>query len=280
MAASRRPRAAAASAAGLRPAVQYFASRTEWRWTVRATSSSPTRRTAASSGTGIRIRRRRWPAAVLGQFDLVHNGIDNPTAAALQGPQGVAIDSSGGNDRLYVADSGNSRVLGWADAARFLDGGAADIVIGQPDARSVACNDGVAGGDSNGVGADSLCNPSDVAVDSAGNLYVADANNNRVLEYLTPFGISLADRRAKARAGYADRAAASRLSAATSATRHHQRLVDVLARSTGGRHGGQSVRFRYATTCACSSSTAAIRSPTRSSDKVESSPPQTATWAA
>ncbi|MGC2443874.1 NHL repeat-containing protein, partial [Candidatus Binatus sp.] len=128
--------------------------------------------------------------AVLGQFDLVHNGLDNPTAAALQGPQGVAIDSSGGNDRLYVADSGNSRVLGWADAATFLDGGAADIVIGQPDARSVACNDGVAGGDSNGVGADSLCNPSDVAVDSAGNLYVADANNNRVLEYLTPFGIS------------------------------------------------------------------------------------------
>ena len=77
-----------------------------------------------------------------------------------------------------------------ADAATFLDGGAADIVIGQPDVRSVACNDGVAGGDSDGVGADSLCNPTDVAVDGAGDLYVADANNNRVLEYLTPFGIS------------------------------------------------------------------------------------------
>ena len=58
---------------------------------------------------GFRIRNRRWPV-VLGQFDLVDNGIDNPTAAALQGPDGVAIDSSGGNDRLYVADSGNSRV--------------------------------------------------------------------------------------------------------------------------------------------------------------------------
>ena len=61
MAASPRPRAAAASAAGSRPAVPYFASLTEWRWTVRATSLSPTRRTAASSGTGIRTRNRRWP---------------------------------------------------------------------------------------------------------------------------------------------------------------------------------------------------------------------------
>ncbi len=129
-------------------------------------------------------------AAVLGQLDLLHDGIDNPTLAALEGPQGVAIDSSGGNNRLYVADSGNSRVLGWASAAAFLDGSAADIVIGQPDARTVGCNDGVGVGDANGAGADSLCNPADVAVDGSGNLYVADTGNNRVLEYLTPFGIS------------------------------------------------------------------------------------------
>ncbi|HKN13070.1 MAG TPA: hypothetical protein VJX68_07725 [Candidatus Binatus sp.] len=66
--------------------------------------------------------------AVLGQFDLVHNGIDNPTAAALQAPAGVAIDSSGGNNRLYVADAANNRVLGWANAAAFVNGRPADIV--------------------------------------------------------------------------------------------------------------------------------------------------------
>jgi hypothetical protein len=125
---------------------------------------------------------------VFGQADLFHNGINNPTAAALEAPQGVAIDSSGGLNRLYVADSGNSRVLGWANAAGFVNGSPADIVIGQPDALSVACNDGVAVGDSSGVGADSLCNPVAVAVDSSGHLYVADYGNSRVLEYNDPFG--------------------------------------------------------------------------------------------
>jgi hypothetical protein len=125
---------------------------------------------------------------VFGQADLFHNGINNPTAAALEAPQGVAIDSSGGLNRLYVADSGNSRVLGWANAAGFTNGSPADIVIGQPDALSVACNDGVAVGDSSGVGADSLCNPVAVAVDSSGHLYVADYGNSRVLEYNDPFG--------------------------------------------------------------------------------------------
>ena len=32
-----------------------------------------------------------------------------------------------------------------------------------------------------------LCGPRDVAVDGAGNVYIADTNNNRVLEYDTPF---------------------------------------------------------------------------------------------
>ena len=125
---------------------------------------------------------------VLGQFDLLHNGINNPTAAALQAPVGVAIDFNGGQNRLYVADSLNNRVLGWTDAATFLNGDPADIAIGQQDARASDCNDGVAGGDSGGVGADSLCNPMAAAVDSAGHLYVADAGNNRVLEYDDPFG--------------------------------------------------------------------------------------------
>ncbi len=129
-------------------------------------------------------------SAVLGQADLLHNGVNNPTAAALQAPEGIAIDSSATPNHLYVADSVNNRVLGWADAAGFANDQPADIVIGQPDALSVNCNDGVVVGDSNGIGPDSLCNPADVAVDGSGDLYVADAGNNRVLEYLTPFAIS------------------------------------------------------------------------------------------
>ncbi len=120
-------------------------------------------------------------------MDLAHNGVNNPTAAALQLPQGVAIDSSATPNHLYVADSVNNRVLGWANAAGFTNDQPADIVIGQPDPLSVNCNDGLADGDFNGLGADSLCDPADVAVDGAGNLYVADAGDHRVLEYATPF---------------------------------------------------------------------------------------------
>ena len=76
----------------------------------------------------------------------------------------------------------NNRVLGWKDAATFTNGAAADLVIGQPDFLSAFCN-GVSGTRS----ASSLCDPDGVAVDGAGNLYVADESNNRVLEYTNPF---------------------------------------------------------------------------------------------
>ena len=92
-------------------------------------------------------------------------------------------------NRIYVADSTNNRVLGWANAGSFTDGEPATLVIGQPDFQSINCNDGVAGPDINGIGADSLCDPLDLTVDSGGNLYVADAKDNRVLEYSTPFAL-------------------------------------------------------------------------------------------
>ncbi len=66
----------------------------------------------------------------------------------------------------------------------------ADIVFGQPDLFAYRCNNGVAGGDVAGLGADSLCGPARMAVDAQGNLYVADSGNNRVLEYNTPFNSS------------------------------------------------------------------------------------------
>ena len=46
-----------------------------------------------------------------------------------------------------------------------------------------------------GLTAASLCSPSGVAVDSAGNVYIADTANNRVLEYNTPLTTdTIADR--------------------------------------------------------------------------------------
>jgi len=127
-----------------------------------------------------RIRRRGFhgdgvPAAtgdniadaVLGQIDFSHNGLNNPGAASLDSPGQMAIDAS---EHLYIVDGNNSRILGWNDATSFSNGQNADIEIGQPDFQTTLCNSGTAGGDLAGLGADSLCLPGGVAVDSVGNL--------------------------------------------------------------------------------------------------------------
>lgn len=123
----------------------------------------------------------------LGQADLFHGAVNSAGAAALNFPAAAAVDSSG---HLYVADVNNNRVLGWKAVGALADGAPADLVIGQPDFYAAGCNDGSAAGDLGGRGADSLCGPTSVAVDSQGNLYVADAGNNRVLVYAAPYAYS------------------------------------------------------------------------------------------
>jgi sugar lactone lactonase YvrE len=124
----------------------------------------------------------------LGQHDFLHNQPNFPDQSSLDNPFAVTIDTSGdasgAKTHLYVADLSNSRVLGWNDVTAFTNGASADLVIGQPDPYTIACNSDTDGGNPTG---DDLCNPYGVAVDGGGNLYVADASNNRVLEYTTPF---------------------------------------------------------------------------------------------
>jgi sugar lactone lactonase YvrE len=88
----------------------------------------------------------------------------------------VAIDGSG---NLYIGDFGNHRVL--AFLAPLTDT-SADKVFGQANKMgSNTCNLGGAI-----ISRSSLCNPTSVGTDSAGNLYVADYGNHRVLAYNTP----------------------------------------------------------------------------------------------
>jgi hypothetical protein len=123
-----------------------------------------------------------------GQIDRSHNGPNFVDAIGEHSPGGIAVDATSQppHRHLYVADSANNRVLGWRDATT-LSAQPADIVLGQPDLFSFKCNNGVAATDVGGLGADSLCGPARMAVDLAGNLYVADSGNNRVLVYNTPF---------------------------------------------------------------------------------------------
>src|SRR5208283_5198988 len=117
---------------------------------------------------------------VLGQPNFSDNFKNFTSGLGLYGPVAVAIDASVVPNRLYVSDSENNRILGYKDVATLINGGLADLVIGQPAFSSNGCNNA-------GPSAGSLCVPDGVAVDASGNLYVADYSNNRVLEYNTPF---------------------------------------------------------------------------------------------
>ena len=94
------------------------------------------------------------------------------TAASLNFPLGVATDIYG---NLYIADSGNNRVR------RVSPGGMIVTVAGSSMANFA--------GDGAAATAALLNIPSDVAVDSLGDLFIADSGNNRVRKVDGPTGI-------------------------------------------------------------------------------------------
>jgi len=104
------------------------------------------------------------------------------------GATDVAVDRSVAPNRLYLADADLNRVLGWSDIGRFRAGLSADLVLGQP---SVFVGEKIdfffLTGCPHPPGAASFCRPTRVEVDPAGNLYVADSLNYRVLEFDSPF---------------------------------------------------------------------------------------------
>ena len=101
------------------------------------------------------------------------------TAAALNVPVCVTVDSQG---NLYVADAGNNRVLEYDSPTVNA---VATRVFGQPDFTTTT----------SGVSAKSMSFPRGVGIDPAGNLYVIDSANNRLLEFNSPLASSAAANR-------------------------------------------------------------------------------------
>jgi sugar lactone lactonase YvrE len=107
-------------------------------------------------------------ATVAGNGTAGFSGDNGPaTSAELNAPWGVALDSTG---NLYISDSGNNRV-------RKVSNGVIVTVAGT----------GTAGfsGDNGLAASAQVSDPSGIAVDSGGNVYLADANNERI-RVLTP----------------------------------------------------------------------------------------------
>ena len=90
-------------------------------------------------------------------------------SAALNSPQGLAVDASG---NVYIADTGNNVIR--------------KITVANGNITTVAGN-GTAGvsGDGNPALSAQLNAPTGVAVDTTGNIYIADSKNNRIREVLT-----------------------------------------------------------------------------------------------
>ena len=112
---------------------------------------------------------------VVGQRNLTTSICGND-AQTLCHPRDLGFDASG---NLWVVDSDNNRVLVFL--APLGTSEAASLVIGQPDFTSKHCNRG-----NHLPAADTLCGPKGMALDSSGNLWVAEDDNSRVLEYNDP----------------------------------------------------------------------------------------------
>ena len=124
------------------------------------------------------------PTRVVGQDSLTISSF-NPNLVEgreFENPQGIALDLSMNPPALYVADTGNNRVLAFHAANAFANGQKADFAVGQIDLATTFANG--PGRTSRTTG---LASPTGLAVDSSGNLYVVDSGNNRVLRFPKPF---------------------------------------------------------------------------------------------
>ncbi|MGI0047170.1 MAG: NHL repeat-containing protein [Nitrosotalea sp.] len=106
---------------------------------------------------------------VLGQENFTTNfvGIANNS---LNTPYGIIFDRS---ENLWITDGNNARVLEYAPP--FSNGMAASLVLGQTNFVGMHI----------GTSSSMLAEPYDVKVDDKGNLWVADTDNNRILEFTT-----------------------------------------------------------------------------------------------
>lgn len=113
---------------------------------------------------------------VLGQSGMT-TATAATTATGMDGPIGIAMDAKGD---LFVSGNLDNRVLEFEPP--FSSGMAASVVFGQSSFT----------GSGSGSGATGMSLPCEVVVDALGDLWVADQENSRLLEFLPPFTSGMA----------------------------------------------------------------------------------------
>ena len=112
-------------------------------------------------------------STVAGKGTAGYSGNSGPaTSAELNSPVGVAADSAG---NLYIADEGNNVI-------RKIDSSGTITTVAGNNEEGYSGDNGLAT-------SATLYAPAGVAVDSTGNLYIADTNNNRVRKVTAATGI-------------------------------------------------------------------------------------------
>ncbi len=112
-------------------------------------------------------------STVAGDGACGYSGIGGPATSATLCPQGVAVDSAG---NLYIADGSLNRILKVYASTGIITTVAGDGGLGYS-------------GDGGPATSAELGSPNRVAVDSAGNLYIADLGNSRIRKVTASTGI-------------------------------------------------------------------------------------------
>ncbi len=124
------------------------------------------------------------PSSVLGQGNLNSGTANASFEGALNTPTSIAVDNTTG--KIFVAETGNNRVVRYSSVQALLTGGTPEAVLGQSVSSGAGTANQGMGAFNNGAytpSASSMSSPNSIVLDNAGNLYVADASNNRVLRF-------------------------------------------------------------------------------------------------
>ena len=95
----------------------------------------------------------------------------NPWCDEFDGPVDIAFSW---NRTMYVADFGNSRILGFDYP--YTSGESPSVVVGQPNFTANSCV----------TSQTRICAPTGLTFDSKGNMWVADSGSDRLLEFAGP----------------------------------------------------------------------------------------------